>query len=313
MLRLRLLLAVAVLLLFGPPRPAYFFTALESEQIARFQEYLRIHTTHPSPDYAGAAAFLLPYAVSLGLRTTTLYFTPCKTKPLLLLTWPGTDPSLPSVLLNSHLDSVPAEAELWTHPPFAAHRDPATGRVYARGAQDDKCLPIQYLEAIRGLQAAGFAPTRTLHISLVPDEEIGGGDGFMKFAQSEEFRALNIGFMLDEGQASPTGVFRVFYADRLVWRLIVKAVGAPGHGSKMFDGAAVDNLMDCVETVARFREAQFGMVKAGERGPGEVVSVNPVYMTAGIPSPTVSVVTSTNQLRPVHGNQVTQHNNWSII
>jgi aminoacylase len=196
------------------------------------------------------------------------------------------------VLLNSHLDSVPAEAELWTHPPFAAHRYPATGRVYARGAQDDKCLPIQYLEAVRGLRAARFAPTRTLHISLVPDEEIGGGDGFEKFSRSEEFRALNIGFMLDEGQASPTDVFRVFYADRLVWRLIVKAAGAPGHGSKMFDGAAVDNLMDCVETVAGFREAQFGMVKAGERGSGEVVSVNPVYMTAGTPSPTVSVVTS---------------------
>jgi aminoacylase len=85
MLRLRLLLAVAVLL-FGLPRPAYPFTALESEQIARFQEYLRIRTAHPSLDYAGAAAFLLPYAVSLGLRTTTLYFPPCKTKPLLLLT-----------------------------------------------------------------------------------------------------------------------------------------------------------------------------------------------------------------------------------
>jgi len=30
-------------------------------------------------------------------------------------------------------------------------------------------------------------------------------------------------------------------------------------------------------------------VKSGERGPGEVVSVNPVYMKAGIPSPTVSI------------------------
>ncbi|XP_039805544.1 aminoacylase-1-like isoform X2 [Panicum virgatum] len=279
-------LLLAVLLLCGLPRPAHPFTELESDQVARFQEYLRIRTAHPSPDYAGAAAFLLPYAASLGLRTTTLHFTPCKTKPLLLLTWPGSDPSLPSVLLNSHIDSVPAEAERWSHPPFAAHRDPATGRVYARGAQDDKCLPVQYLEAIRGLRAAGFAPARTVHISLVPDEEIGGMDGFEKFAQSEEFRALNIGFMLDEGQASPTDVFRVFYADRLVWRLIVKAAGAPGHGSRMFDGAAVDNLMDCLETVSGFREAQFGMVKAGERGPGEVVSVNPVYMKAGIPSPT---------------------------
>ncbi|CAL5037435.1 unnamed protein product [Urochloa decumbens] len=282
----RLLLAAVVLLLSGLPRPARPFTELESNQIARFQEYLRIRTAHPSPDYAGAAAFLLPYAESVGLRTTTLHFTPCKTKPLLLLTWPGSDPSLPSVLLNSHIDSVPAEPERWWHPPFAAHRDAATGRIYARGAQDDKCLPVQYLEAIRGLRAAEFEPARTVHISLVPDEEIGGADGFAEFARSEEFRALNIGFMLDEGQASPTDVFRVFYADRLVWRLIVKAAGAPGHGSRMFDGAAVGNLMDCLETVAGFREAQFGKVKAGEKGPGEVVSANPVYMKAGMPSPT---------------------------
>lgn len=66
----------------------------------------------------------------------------------------------------------------------------------------------------------------------------------------------------------------------------MKATGAPGHGSKLFDGAAVENLMDCVETIAGFREAQFGMVKSGKRGPGEVVSVNPVYMKAGTPSPT---------------------------
>uniref|UniRef100_A0A0E0A6L6 Aminoacylase n=1 Tax=Oryza glumipatula TaxID=40148 RepID=A0A0E0A6L6_9ORYZ len=227
--RRRLLAAVVFLLLSAvvahPAEGA--FTELESAQIGRFQDYLRIRTAHPSPDYAGAAAFLLPYAASLGLRAATLHFTPCKSKPLLLLTWPGTDPSLPSLLLNSHLDSVPAEPQQWLHPPFAAHRDAATGRVYARGAQDDKCLPIQYLEAIRGLRDAG-----------------------------------------------------------LVWRLIVKATGAPGHGSRLFDGAAVENLMDCVETIAGFREAQFGMVKSGKRGPGEVVSVNPVYMKAGTPSPT---------------------------
>ncbi|KAI4976292.1 hypothetical protein ZWY2020_049899 [Hordeum vulgare] len=279
-------LLLAAVLLAAAPHPAHPLTELEASQIRRFQDYLRICTAHPAPDYAGAAAFLLPYAASLGLHTATLHFSPCKSKPLLLLTWPGTDPSLPSILLNSHLDSVPAEPEHWIHPPYAAHRDPATGRVYARGAQDDKCLPVQYLEAIRGLQAAGFAPARTVHVSLVPDEEIGGEDGHEKFVQSEEFRALNVGFMLDEGQASPTDVHRVFYADRLVWKLIVKATGPPGHGSKMFDGAAVGNLMDCIETVAGYRDAQFDKVKSGKCGPGEVVSVNPVYMNAGTPSPT---------------------------
>lgn len=273
------------LLLSHPPRATSSFTPQEEEHIERFQHYLRIRTAHPDPDYAAAVAFLLPEARSIGLHARVLEFAPGK--PLLLLSWPGSDPSLPSLLLNSHIDSVPTEPSRWLHPPFAAVRDPA-GRIFARGAQDDKCIAVQYLEAIRNLKAAGFAPLRSVHISLVPDEEIGGADGAGKFAVSEHFRALNVGFVLDEGQASPTDEYRVFYADRSPWSLIVRAVGPPGHGSRMCDGGAMENLMDCVEAVARFRESQFDQVKSGSKAGSEVISVNPVYMKAGIPSPTVS-------------------------
>ena len=48
--------------------------------------------------------------------------------------------------------------------------------------------------------------------------------------------------------------------------------------------------MDCIETVAGYRDAQFEKVKSGKYGPGEVVSVNPVYMNAGTPSPTVRIL-----------------------
>ncbi|EHA8586427.1 putative aminoacylase-1 [Cocos nucifera] len=264
------------------------FTQQEEDQIQRFQKYLRIRTAHPDPDYASAAAFLSSEAQSIGLQTLTLEF--ARGKPLLLLSWPGSDPSLSSILLNSHIDSVAAEPSKWLHPPFAAFRD-AAGRIFARGAQDDKCLAVQYLEALRNLKAASFVPRRSIHLSLVPDEEIGGADGAAKFATSQEFRALNVGFVLDEGQASPTDEFRVFYADRSPWSLIVKAVGAPGHGSKMYDNGAMENLMDCVEAVARFRESQFDQVKAGIKAVSEVISVNPVYVKAGTPSPTVSYFT----------------------
>lgn len=263
--------------------PATSFTQLEVDQIQRFQKYLRIRTTHPDPDYASASAFVSSEAESIGLQTLTLEFAPGK--PVLLLSWPGSDPSLPSILLNSHIDSVPAEPSKWLHPPLAAVRD-AAGRIFARGAQDDKCLAIQYLEALRNLKAASFVPRRSIHVSLVPDEEIGGTDGAAQFAASEEFRALNVGFVLDEGQASPTDEFRVFYADRSPLSLIVKAVGAPGHGSRMYDNGAMENLMYCVEAIARFRESQFDQVKAGNRAASEVISVNAVYMKAGTPSPT---------------------------
>lgn len=258
-------------------------TSDEEAQIERFQHYLRIPTAHPYPDYTGAVSFLSAQARSIGLETLTLEFTPGK--PLLLLSWPGSDLSLPSILLNSHLDSVPAEPSHWIHPPFSAHRD-ADGRIYARGSQDDKCIAIQYLEALRNLKARGFSPLRSIHVSLVPDEEIGGADGHARFVASEQFRRLNIGFVLDEGQASPTDELRVFYADRLPFSLIVKAVGSPGHGSKMYDGSAAENLMECAEAVARFRDGQFDLVKAGVVEEFEVISVNPVYMKAGTPTPT---------------------------
>ncbi|KAL0332857.1 UNVERIFIED_CONTAM: Aminoacylase-1 [Sesamum calycinum] len=68
---------------------------------------------------------------------------------------------------------APAEHHKWDHPPFQAHIDPSSGDIYARGSQDMKCVGLQYLEAIRKLQASGFRPLRTVYLSFVPDEEIG--------------------------------------------------------------------------------------------------------------------------------------------
>ncbi|KAE9605869.1 putative N-acyl-aliphatic-L-amino acid amidohydrolase [Lupinus albus] len=249
--------------------------------ITRFQNYLRINTAHPTPDYSSVVAYLKAQAQALGLHHQTLQFVPGK--PLLLLSWLGSDPSLPSILLNSHLDSVPAEPNKWLHPPFSAHRT-VDGNIFARGAQDDKCIAMQYLEAIRNLKGRDFTPTRSVHVSLVPDEEIGGFDGHARFVESKEFDELNVGFALDEGQASPGDEFRVFYADRFPWGLKIKATGQPGHGARMYDNSAMENLMKSVEIVSRFRENEFDLVKAGKAANSEVVSVNPVYVKAGVTS-----------------------------
>jgi amidohydrolase/aminoacylase len=254
--------------------------------ITRYQQYLRFNTAHPNPNYTAPVSFLTSLAQSLGLKTQTLEF--ISNKPTLLITWQGSNPSLPSLLFNSHLDSVPAEPSKWTHPPFSATLTPE-GKIFARGAQDDKCIAIQYLEAIRNLKARNFVPTRTLHISFVPDEEIGGIDGANKFVKSKEFKDLDVGFVLDEGLASVNDEFRVFYADRSPWNLIIKAKGVPGHGSRMYDNGAMENLMDSIEVINRFRDSQFDIVKAGKASNSEVISVNPVFLKAGIPSPTVSV------------------------
>ncbi|CAK9224891.1 unnamed protein product [Sphagnum troendelagicum] len=255
----------------------------EVEAVGRFRDYLNINTAHPLPDYKPAVEFLLAQASEIGLDSQVLEFV--EGKPLVLLTWKGKDPSIPSILLNSHMDVVPAEREKWLYEPFAAVQD-ADGNIFARGSQDMKCVSMQYLEAIRNLKSKNFQPLRNLHLSFVPEEEVGGDDGAAKFVSSPEFQKLNVGFNLDEGLASPGSTYRVFNGERSPWWLKIKATGAPGHGSKLYDGSAFQNLLQSIELINKFREEQFNLVKSGAKAEGEVTSVNGVYLKAGTPTPT---------------------------
>lgn len=95
-----------------------------------------------------------------------VYYPADKTKPVVVITWQGTQPNLPSVILNSHMDVVPVFEDKWTHPPFAADMD-SEGRIFARGSQDMKCVGMQYLAAIRALKKRGATMKRTVHITFV--------------------------------------------------------------------------------------------------------------------------------------------------
>lgn len=81
-----------------------------------------------------------------------------------------------------------------------------------------KCVGMQYLGAIRALKREGFQPIRTIHVSFGAEEELGGREGMEDFINTDDFKKLNVGFSLDEGIASETETFPVFYAERTVWR-----------------------------------------------------------------------------------------------
>ncbi|XP_028766959.1 aminoacylase-1-like [Neltuma alba] len=254
-----------------------------AEILSRFQQYLQINTAQPAPNYYEAADFLVAQAKSLSLESQTIEFV--KGKPMVLLKWPGAHPDLPAILLYSHTDVVPSELHKWMYDPFSAHID-QNGHIYARGSQDMKCVGMQYLEAVRRLKASGFQPLRSIYLSFSPDEEIGGHDGAGKFVESEFLKNLNIGVVLDEGLASPNENYRVFYGERSPWWLVIKATGAPGHGAKLYDNSAMENLLKSLESIRRFRASQFDLIKTGLKAEGEAVSVNMAYLKGGTPSPT---------------------------
>lgn len=67
-----------------------------------------------------------------------------------------------------HLDVVPAGAG-WTHPPFAAQIH--DGKIYARGALDDKGPSMSALWALIALKELGMKPHRPIRLILGLDEE----------------------------------------------------------------------------------------------------------------------------------------------
>ena len=196
----------------------------DAAALERFRAFVRMRTDHPNPTpgYRSALAMLRSLTAELGLTYRELELE--DGHPLGIATWAGSDPSLPSVVLNAHMDVVPAELEKWTQDPWAA--DVVDGRVYGRGTQDMKSVGMGYVEAIRRLRAAGFAPARTLHLLFVPDEEVGGARGIKLLLAHALVRELNIGLVLDEGLPSPDDKFAVYYGERKIWWLRVRATGA---------------------------------------------------------------------------------------
>lgn len=125
----------------------------------------------------------------------------------LLYTWPGSDPSLPPLLLLAHQDVVPVEPgteSRWEHPPFAGVI--ADGFVYGRGALDDKSSLFGQLEATESLLREGVKPRRTVLLAFGHDEELGGPDGAVKIAALLEERGVRPLMVLDEGGSLMQGL-----------------------------------------------------------------------------------------------------------
>lgn len=254
----------------------------ENEAVRNFREYLRIPSVQPDINYDACVAFLKSQAKSVGLPVRV--FSVAVDKPIVILTWEGKDPSLPSVLLNSHMDVVPVFSEKWTHEPFGAEKDDQ-GRIYARGSQDMKCVGIQYVEAVRRLKLNGIQLKRTIHISFVPDEEIGGRDGMKKFVHTSDFLELNVGFAMDEGMASPTDEFVLFYGERSIWHLHIHCPGSPGHGSLLLPDTAGEKVRHIIDRFMDYRQKEKQKLNDNPRMElGEVTTVNLTQLKGGVQS-----------------------------
>ncbi|KAK9874876.1 hypothetical protein WA026_005690 [Henosepilachna vigintioctopunctata] len=249
---------------------------LDNIALENFKEYLQIPSVHPDIDYSDCVKFLTKIAEDLQLPIRVINVTP--KNPVVVLTWKGTNPELPTILLNSHMDVVEVSEKDWKHKPFGAEIE--DGKIYARGAQDMKSVGIQYLEAIRRMKLQNITCLRTVHVCFVPEEEV-GKEGMELFVHTAEFKEMNVGLCMDESYANETEKFIFVYGEKSCWQFTIHCKGQSGHGSIFSDNTPGEQLALILEKVYDFRKEQKEKIQNELIEVGETVSVNCTKVSGG--------------------------------
>ncbi|RJQ87639.1 M20/M25/M40 family metallo-hydrolase [Amycolatopsis panacis] len=222
-------------------------------------DLIRFDTTnHGGGDAAGereAAEYVADFLGRYGVSARIVESAPRRANVLARI--PGTDPALPALLVQGHLDVVPAGAADWSVPPFSGEvRD---GFLWGRGAVDMKDFCAMVLAAV----AEGLRPRRDLVLAFVADEEDRGDFGahWLVERHPSVFEGCAAAISESGGYSCPVPaadgrtvrLYPVGTAERGTAHLRLTARGRAGHGSRPNDDNAVVRMVEALHRIASHR------------------------------------------------------------
>ncbi|MFD6418265.1 dipeptidase [Streptomyces sp. NPDC060194] len=151
--------------------------------LAELADWLRIPSVSAQPEHAGdvrrSADWLAATLRQTGFPVAEVWET--AGAPAVFAEWPTDDAGAPTVLVYGHHDVQPAAREDgWRTDPFEPHTE--DGRLYARGAADDKGQVFFHTLGVRAHLAATGRTAPAVHLKLLIEGEEESG--------SPHFRAL---------------------------------------------------------------------------------------------------------------------------
>ena len=208
-------------------------------------ELLAVDTQNPPGDTRALAAWIETLFQDLGIESQRITTDPAK--PNLVATIPGRSDR--TLLFNGHMDTVPFDAEEWTHDPLGEQDG---DRLYGRGATDMKGPLAAILYTAERIAEADSAPPVTLAFAIVSDEETGGAAGVSTLADSEVLDEVDPDACVIGETTCSAGNHSVTVADRgSIW-LTLEADGVAAHGSRPMLGTnAIDRLWAAIEFLRR--------------------------------------------------------------
>lgn len=151
-------------------------------------------------------------------------------------------PGAPTVIVYGHYDVQPPEPlELWQSPPFQPElRD---GKLYGRGASDDKAGVLTAIQAVEAAASATGAPPINVTFLIEGEEEIGSPNLVAFLEQQRELLAADLAISADGG-IHDVGVPSLTVGSRGLTGVEVTVTGANADlHSGMYGGAVANPLM----------------------------------------------------------------------
>lgn len=201
-----------------------------------------------------AAEHVAALLTDAGIKPTLLERTPGRSNVIARV--PGRDPSLPAVLVQAHLDVVPADPAEWAVPPFAG--EIIDGYVWGRGATDMKDMVATVLTVVREWARTGRRPARDVVLAFVADEEDTGADGARWLVAEHAGLFEGCAAAISESGAFTHHVgdlrlYPVATAERGTAHLKLTAHGRAGHASRRNPDNPVVTLVGALHRIARHR------------------------------------------------------------
>jgi acetylornithine deacetylase/succinyl-diaminopimelate desuccinylase-like protein len=173
--------------------------AHEADARAVLEELVRIPSISSSPEYAGDVDAVIDRVADLARQTGAAQVDVVRSggQPAVIASWPA-PAGAPTVLLYAHADVQPTgPVEQWTSAPFEpTERD---GRLYGRGAADDKAGVAMHLAVLR---AFGGKPPVGVVLFIEGEEEIGSPTLPALLREHRDQLAADVIVIADSGNAS---------------------------------------------------------------------------------------------------------------
>ncbi|MFD9715045.1 dipeptidase [Streptomyces sp. NPDC059076] len=170
-------------------------------------EWLRIPSVSAQPEHAAdvrrSADWLATKLRETGFPTVEVWTTPGA--PAVFAEWPSQNADAPTVLVYGHHDVQPAAPEDgWHSDPFEPRAE--AGRLYGRGAADDKGQVFFHTLGVRAHLASTGRSAPDVHLKLlIEGEEESGSPNFRSLIESAKDRlAADTVIVSDTGMWSPT-------------------------------------------------------------------------------------------------------------